>query len=315
MKKLSVSSRVLFILFTTYSLFLTPNARSAIFSSKAKGTTTASFLKLPVNARAVALGEAYSAAADDASALYWNPAALKQIKTRSVTFMHALYIESTFFDYGAYAQPLGTGAIGIGVQYFSAGSLAETDNNGTDIGSFNPNDLAVSIGYAREVRNYSLGVAAKFIKSTLIGSAQTGALDFGVLSPAYLNNKLKLAFTLSNLGGTMKFDSESENLPLLLKFGSSYKINDRWRANADAGFPRDNDPYLALGTEYYMAINDSMSLAGRAGLNTRTLGNINGLTGFSLGLGFGYRKFGFDYGFIPFGDLGITHRFSVSWKF
>ena len=48
----------------------------ADFSSSARGTTAAQFLKLGAGARAVAMGEAFSAVADDASALYWNPAAL-----------------------------------------------------------------------------------------------------------------------------------------------------------------------------------------------------------------------------------------------
>ncbi|MFA6542771.1 MAG: UPF0164 family protein, partial [Bacteroidota bacterium] len=38
------------------------------------GTTAGTFLEIPVGARAIALGSAYSGIADDASSLYWNPA-------------------------------------------------------------------------------------------------------------------------------------------------------------------------------------------------------------------------------------------------
>ena len=85
------------------------------FSSSAKGTTAADFLQLGVGGRAMGLGGAYTAVADDASALYWNPAGLTSVEKRDVTFMHAQYLQSSFYDYAAYAQNLGKyGAFGAG---------------------------------------------------------------------------------------------------------------------------------------------------------------------------------------------------------
>ena len=51
----------------------------ADFGSGSRGTTTANFLKLGAGARAEAMGGAYAAVADDATALYWNPAGLTRI--------------------------------------------------------------------------------------------------------------------------------------------------------------------------------------------------------------------------------------------
>src|SRR5438105_3412392 len=110
-------------------LILFPAIASADFNSGARGTTTANFLKLGVGARAVAMGEAYSAVADDATALYWNPAGLARIAKDSAAFMHAPYLASTFYDYGAYGHRLGNQAFAAGVQYFSAGSIDQTDQN------------------------------------------------------------------------------------------------------------------------------------------------------------------------------------------
>src|SRR5579864_5665137 len=77
----------------------------AAFSSNDKGTTTANFLKLGVGARAEAMGEAYTAVADDATALHWNPAGITRVAPDggSIAFMHAPYIESTYYDYGGFA--------------------------------------------------------------------------------------------------------------------------------------------------------------------------------------------------------------------
>lgn len=305
-------------------LFLTAQARAADFSSSAQGTTAAQFLELGVGARAVAMGEAYSAVADDASALYWNPAGLTGISNRSATLMHAAYLGTSYFDYASYGQNLGSkGAFGAGLQYFSAGGITQTDTTGTDVGSFNPYDLAFSLGYAyklnglgpRVLDGYSFGLAAKFIQSKILTTAQTEAVDFGVLSPAYLNDRLRLAFTMTNLGGTMRFDAYNENLPLNLKLGSSYKIRDGWLAAMDVDFPRGDDPYVALGTEYQLATSGPWKFAGRAGFNSQTIGSIDGFTGLSVGIGIGYSRLAVDYAFVPLGGVGQAHRLSLTCSF
>ena len=291
-------------------------SRSANFSSSARGTTTAEFLELGVGARAVAMGEAYSAVVDDAGAMYWNPAGLTNIQHRSVTLMHASYIGSSYFDYSAYGQNLGSkGAFGAGLQYFSAGGITQTDVAGTDVGNINPYDLSFSLGYAYRLEGFSAGLAGKFIQSKILTTAQTAALDFGVLSPAYFNDRLKLAFTMTNLGGTMKFDADKENLPLNLKLGSSYKIIDRWLAAVDINFPRGDNPYAALGTEYQLATSGPWKMAGRAGFNSQTVGSIDGFTGVSVGVGLGYSRLAVDYAFVPMGGVGQAHRLSLTCNF
>lgn len=291
-------------------------ARGAQFSSAARGTAGAQFLELGAGARAAAMGEAYSATADDASALYWNPAALTRIESRSATFMHAAYIASSYFDYSAYGQKLGAkGAFGAGLQYFSAGSIAQTDATGTDVGTFRPYDLALSLGYAYDFDGFSLGLAGKLIRSKVLTTAQAEAVDLGLLSPAVLDERLRLAFTMTNLGSMMRFDAADEPLPLAFRLGSSYKVTDRWLAALDLVAPRDDAPYAALGTEYRMALDGPWKLAGRAGLNSQTLGGIDGFTGVSFGVGIGHGRLAMDYAFTAMGGVGQSNRLSMTFGF
>ena len=305
-----------------------PAARSAGaagFNAAARGTTTAEFLSLGAGARAVAMGQAYGAAADDATALYWNPAALTRVPRRSATLMHAAYIDSSFFDYGAYAQNLGAwGAFGTSFQYFSAGQIKQTDATGTDVGSFTPYDLAVSAGYAYRLggiefmpdfNGFSLGVSAKLIQSKILATAQTAAVDVGLLTPAYWNGRFRGSLTVTNLGGRMRFEETAEALPAAARLGSALALTPAWLLSADAVFPRGDGAYGALGTEYAMAASGPWKFAGRAGYSSQTAAGISGLTGVSLGFGVGRGKNAFDYAFVPFGGLGQAHRLSFTYNF
>src|SRR5258708_3760395 len=66
---------------------------SEFLFTRGAGTTTGELLKIPDSARAIGMGEAYTAAADDSSALYWNPAGLSFAQQKDAAFMHSSLIE------------------------------------------------------------------------------------------------------------------------------------------------------------------------------------------------------------------------------
>ena len=295
------------VIIPTLLLLVTIRAEAG---SSAIGTTAAESLTLGAGARSIAMGGAYSAAADEASALYWNPADMTQVPNRSVTFMHTAYLASTSYDYGAYVHNLGRyGAWGAGIQYFSFGSVATTDESFNPTGTISPYDMAASLGYAYKFSNgLSLGMAGKFIKSNWANSAQTEALDFGLLSPRCLDDRLKLALTVQNLGQGLKYGQAVEPLPLAVKAGSAYRITSNWLATMDLAYPKYNSPYVNMGTEYLIVSGDWWRFAGRAGFSSQNNAP-------SFGIGAGYRGLSVDYAFVPYGDLGDAHRISLTYNF
>src|SRR5215471_4820039 len=62
-------------------------AQSSLGGQRA-GTSSATFLRIGVGARAVGMGETFVAVANDPSAIYWNPAGLASLQRREFSISH-----------------------------------------------------------------------------------------------------------------------------------------------------------------------------------------------------------------------------------
>ena len=91
------------------------------------GTAGAQFLKIGLGARYTALGEAATAVADDAYALYWNPAALASIEKTELAFTTVDWIEDVSVSYLAFAYPWKNDlSIGLSMTILSVGEMEIT---------------------------------------------------------------------------------------------------------------------------------------------------------------------------------------------
>lgn len=276
------------------------------------GTSAAPFLTLGAGARAAALGEAVAALADDATALYWNPAGLAALRRRSVVLSHASTLDSNRLEQAFFAQPLGAwGGMGAGVHYLWAPELTETDATGVELGRFRPNDLAATLGYGIAAQGWSVGAAVKVIRSQVIASDATGAVDFGVLSPWLWDKRLRLGFSVLNMGGELNYGTESFGLPLRAKAGLALRPAAPWLWTLDTTIPKDGEPFAATGFEYLWPTAREVTLALRAGFNSQTVGHVSGFALPSFGFGVSMSRLSFDYAVVPYGSLGLAHQFSL----
>ncbi|OGR96915.1 MAG: hypothetical protein A2902_00775 [Elusimicrobia bacterium RIFCSPLOWO2_01_FULL_64_13] len=303
---------------------LAPTLAQAAFSDKAAGTRTGQFLKLPVGARIIGMGEAGTAVVDDVNSIYYNVAGLARLEKKSAEYMYSgIFLKDKTgkdsnpgYHWVAYAMPISEaiGSVGLGLQYFNAGDITKTDIRATDQGTFSPSDLAFNLAYARKVMDIPVGLDLKIISSKIEETATTVAVDFGAQYDKLLGERLALGFAAQNIGGKLKFETESDKLPILIRLGSAYKVKENWLGALDVVFPEDNSAYLALGTEYKHELQNDMSLSGRLGYNSRAR-RVDGFNGVTVGFGFGFQMGTVDYAWMPLGDLGQTHRFSVGVKF
>jgi len=158
------------------------------------------------------VGGAYTAIADDVSAIAWNPAGLSDLTKRELGAMHAELVADTRYDFLGYAQPTKYGTFAAGAAYLSQGALEGRDASGHQTGSFGAGDTAVNLGYAARLASaLRLGSNVKFIKSTIAdASAQTFALDLGGIYGLgrYGPGSVQMGLAVRNMGPGLKFSDQ-----------------------------------------------------------------------------------------------------------
>lgn len=261
------------------------------------GTTAAPFLTLETGARATAMGGAFVAMADDASAMFWNPAGLAELGSTELLFQHANWLAGIDFEYVSAAVPgLAGGTLGASVTLLDIGEMDVTtldEQEGTGE-HFTPRDLAVGLAFATSLTDrFSIGGQVKYIRQTIWHeSADAWAVDLGTLYRVSWRN-LTIGSAISNFGTRLRMEGldlrttkdldetidgnndnipatlevSSWNLPLLFRAGIAFDLLQAeilpLRGAIDALHPNDNVESLNLGIEARLA----EILALRAGWN------------------------------------------------
>ena len=150
-------------------------------------------------------------------------------------------------------------------------------------------------------------------------SAQGFAGDVGFLWKSK-DEDTNIGLLFNNMGSKMKFKEKGYPLPFTIRMGISLrlKVNPQLeRTNiitflVDGSMPRDNDISGHIGIEYAIRKIKDFQLFFRAGYKTTTMSDLDTLSGMSAGVGFSIGDVGIDYAWVPYGDLGDTHRISLS---
>ena len=273
--------------------------------------------------RAVAMGGAFGALANDSGAVFVNPAGLAQFEEQEVAVDFSTYLQDAKMGNLSYAGRVGGNRFGFGATFMTVGGLEKrglNDNVGavTGLGEFSASDIAVTFSYAKpDIMPASLpkldgGFSVKFIRSAIDDeSAFAAAVDAGAIYHA--TPKLNLSLAIQNLGTKMKFEEESDPLPVNLRAGGLYKASPELNVVAEVSeYFQDEKIYPSLGAEYWFRKAFALRGGYKFGYDTANLGTEVGL---SLGFGVKVSGLGVDYAFLPFGDLGSIHRFGFWMQF
>ena len=310
------------------------------------GTTAAQFLKIGIGSRALGLGGAYSAVADDASALYWNPGGLSRIRNNQILLDHYDWILDVDLDYIGIIISTPQGNIGAAISYLHMGEMdVTTTHNPEGTGEkFGAGSIMAQFSFARNLTDrFSVGGSTKIVQENIYNSKATGlAIDLGTLYYTQVPG-LTMGMSISNYGTKMQMSGrdmilqtevdpslESDpininanyatdrfDLPLIFRFGLAYKKNLpnnlRLLIAADALHPNDNTESINLGTE--ISLRDFVFL--RAGWEN--LYQRDRQKGIALGggtkLNIGGNNLYIDYTHAQLGLLGNQDKITLTISF
>lgn len=291
-----------------FLIIIIPAAVTAESIHEKAGTSAAVFRKIGIGSRPVAMGEAFGGLADDATAIYWNPAGLGNIQGIQIPTMHLEWFEDIRYEFVGLVYSLDKyGTVAISFTELFIEDIEERDTNDPDVvqGYFDAKDIAYTLSYGKKIgEDLSLGINITRIRQTIANEKAYGtAYDIGALYKTPLEG-LKLGFVVQNLGDKIGFFEEEDPLPLNYKVGLSYAVYDgRWNNTIDFNKYRDDDLKVNVGTEFWI----DRSFAVRMGYKADR--DLEGLT-----FGFGVKaeaNFEIDYAFVDYDQLDTTHRFSL----
>jgi hypothetical protein len=268
---------------------------------------------LGASARVDALGGAWVGLADDPSALFYNAAGLSQLKAASLSLNHNSYLAGSFEETLLFGLPVGAwGGFAAALQYVSWGGLDARDVNGVSEGSFADGDAAFSLGWGLGVADQlSVGAALHGIQQKIIDSLDTGfSADFGILWAPDPRFQMGLCYT--GLGTSWAGFGPAQDL----RFGTAFKLDlgkdAVLRMLAGGDWEPNSVSRLQGGLEAVFDRDYFLRVGGQAPLGDNQVG---GLTGFTAGAGARLGRFQLDYAFVPYGDLGASHRVSLEYEF
>jgi len=292
-------------------------------ATMANAATGASFLNIGTSARAISMGGAYSAVANDITAINYNPAGLAELRSNEMMGQHTAWIGGINHEFFAVAMPTHLGTLSLSVVYLSQGSIEGRDENRNKTTSFGAYDVAATFSYSRPVSDeLKFGSNIKVIDQSIADESAMGiGMDFGlVYAPNNLFSSLPagltFGMTVQNLGPQMKFISEGYNLPLSAGVGVGYTVANAATIALDVKRRiNDKKTEILFGTEYAPIMPLALRIGYLKSVNGDTAITFSKVKGVSGGVGIKVLNFSTDYAFTPYGDLGNAHRISFSTKF
>jgi hypothetical protein len=314
------------------------------------GTAAATFLRIPVGARAAGMGSSFVSMVDDPSGLYWNPSILASMTSKTLMLDHTRWLPGISFDFVGVVLPFtDAGTIGISTTMLHTDEMEVTtpqQQMGTGE-TFAASSIALGVTYSRSLTDrFSIGGTFKYIRETIYNSnASAIGFDAGTIFETPFAG-IRLGASISNFGTKMQMDGEDLNvrvdiapdqegnnqsivgrlhtdafdLPLTMRVGISGEVfqtpDYRLTLSVDGVNPNDNAASVNLGGEIGL-LNEAIRL--RAGY--RDLFLAENEFDFTFGISVNAIKIvgdlsaSVEYAYQKYVHLGDANRFTFGLRF
>jgi hypothetical protein len=233
-----------------FSLFLLLFFVSVPFTQAQVGITSVPFLQIEPDSRATGMGNTGVAIADNASAVFWNPAGLAFQRGSQANITHSQWLPKfnadLFYDYLVGRHHVeGVGTFGGHVTYLDLGEQQRTTNadpTGENLGRFNSYEFSIGFSYGFNLNdNWALGTGVRYIRSSLFEGEinnQTRSVSPGSsigfdLAALYKSDTFEFSgndatfnagLNVSNIGPGLNYTDEGREdpLPTVLRLGAAF---------------------------------------------------------------------------------------------
>jgi len=213
--------------------------------------TAVPFLRIVSDARSGAMGDVGIGLSADPNAMHFNASKLvfaEQEVGVSATYtpwLRSLNLSDVYLAYlTGYFKIDEFQTLGMGLRYFSLGSIQFTDTEGQELLTGRPNEFEVAFAYARKLSDkLSAGITGKFIYSNLAAGQQLeggetieagvgGAADisFTYITPIKTRNgdsELTIGLALTNIGSKITYTKSIDRdfIPANFGLGAAWTLN------------------------------------------------------------------------------------------
>jgi len=305
------------------------------------GISALQFLKIGIDGRGAALGEAVVANSQDAASLFWNPAGIALAQGNSVMVSHAEWLVDLKHDFvGATYKLSQADALGVSIISLATDDMeitTETRPFGTGE-YFRYSDLALGLTYARRMTDrFAFGATVRYVRESLhLLRIETVLIDLGTYYDIGLGG-MRFGVVVSNFGSDVSpkgdialFSGERVNSfqsfspPTVFKIGFAFDPyadeSQKISSSVQLNHPNDNAEQVRIGVEYSWREWLYLRLGVKRTIGESILGrDTKSRDDYSLGMGarvsLGFTTAQFDYGYTNFNELGGAHRVSLSMSY
>jgi hypothetical protein len=281
-----------------------------ILPAEGVGTSAGLTLLEPISARAAAMAESGCSLSGEVYNFNYNPASLTAVERPEISVMYMRGLAEDNLASIAFGKDFSFAPLGMSLIYYDTGKIEMYDVGGTAISETGQRDIVFTVGSAKNIFGYDVGLNLKVISSEIFGeTAIAYAADLGWQYKDIIEN-LDIGVAVRNLGTELTYIDEGDPLPTNICPGGSFTKS--WETCS---------LLTSLDIPYYLNEEEVLALLGleckykemfsiRAGYRTALTDTASKDRVISAGFGFNWNQYAFEYALGITRDVSNPHNIS-----